>query len=254
MDLSNKPITPPLLFKCAVVITVLYYCFSLGASAVVTFFPRNNRLIWLMAFDAGDALYVLRDIRSLERSISQNWIRLVELFHRENPIVLYQLSQYALEQNDQENREKWLKHANELDPYNVEYRNALLEFFVTTQDRAGLKKDIEQRGFEGIEGGWTPALYASGLWYIRQERLSDALPLWRVAAEISPSWSHVWIEYAHLRHYLGERKQAEFILERCVKDIYAGAHCSQALENLRKGKAEALGIYEYVIDPAHARQ
>lgn len=194
-------------------------------------------------------LYILETAQTNEKNVSTAWIYMAEKFHKGNPVVLNALADYALNVQNDADRERLLARINELDPYNVEYRNKWIEYLVSHHRVDATQDDLERRGFEGLDEKWTPHLYILGLELLRKGALQDALLFWRVAAIISPSWSHMWIEYASLLNHLGKNTLAKESLEFCSKDTFAGPHCQDILEKFMRNDMPPPGIYSFILIP-----
>lgn len=237
----------PLLVRLALLVVVVFYSVSLVAFFVVTFFARGRDAPRIAIIYPEDAMYILEVYSQDSNALPDWWLDGAEALHRGNPGVLFALARYYLHQGQGDRGMTFVQRANEADPFNKEYRNAWVELLMNQGRTAQLQQDLETIGFEGLEEKWTPGMYAFGLERIQQDDPMSAVPFWWAASEISPSSSHMWIEYAALLVSLGDADRADRVLGQCETDSLAGAHCREARTFFRRGEPTPVGYYKDVI-------
>ena len=211
-------------FFSAIVILLCVFYGLMAASEVAVVMGNNTVAFYLTPFRVDAAVSYIQMNRG--KDINTN---LIELFHRKDPEVTYELAQRAVQKRATNDALVWFKRAVDLDSHNTDHRKAYVTFLVDNHLFAELREELLARGGFALNENWSSRLYKIGLEFVQKKTPRGALPFWRAAAVTSRSWSHVQIEYASLLRTLGQSDDAHDVLVKCEKDVYAGSHCREAL-------------------------
>lgn len=233
------------LFSAIVILLCVFYGL-MAASEVAVVMGNNTVAFYLTPFRVDAAVSYIQMNRG--KDINTN---LIELFHRKDPEVTYELAQRAVQKRATSDALFWFKRAVDLDPYNTEYRKEYVTFLVANNFIPELREELLARGGFALDESWSSRLYKFGFEFVQKKTLREALPFWRAAAVTSRSWSHVQIEYASLLRTLGQSDDARYVLVACEKDMYAGHHCGEALYYFDINEPTPPGYYKDEILPMH---
>lgn len=223
--------------------------FYIGVSAgyVVYFLSSSNQKAHrITPYYALWAVGLLDDYAKQAVEISHADNVMVNTFFRKNSKMLYMLAKAEDAGGGPLAAQTYLR-ALDGDPLNGSIRNDYMNYLLLHKQYDDMRIELEKRGQEGVTGVWTIPLYSVGLLLAQKGEVGYALPFWRVAAQLSPSWSHMWIEYASLLVANGNSIGARKALVRCGKDMYAGPHCLGALRHFDYDEFPPVGYYQKEI-------
>ncbi len=225
----------------------MFYVLSFSNILLSLVAPTSKASLWASILFAPDATTHIINAQKNNTPLPRSWVDMVIYFHRENPDIYYQFSTYEKGRGNQIDAEAYLRQANRLAPYYSEYRIALLQLLLDQKKYYAIKKDLDLRGEEGLSSTLTQPLYSAGYDLITLGDVGGALPFWYVSARLSPSWSHVRLEYITLLLALGMTDEANKEFQLCEKNTYSGPHCHRQKEFLQQYPQQALGRYRSII-------
>lgn len=227
------------------VITVAFLCtfyVLVVVSGVATTVGNYTVAFYVAPFRTQTAIFYIQSHPDTQINTT-----LVSLFHRNDPDVTNALAQRAAQKEDYIRTLFLFRRVMTLNPYNTEHRKAYLTFLIDHHLNSLFRDELMARGKFALDQTWVSRLYTAGLTFIQESSLGDALPFWKTAAAVSPSWSHVQIEYASLLRTLGRPDEARNVLLTCGKDKSAGVHCMTALYYFDTNRPTPLGYYQEQI-------
>lgn len=247
---AHKSIVTPVLVKICIVAIALFYIITSAEILLITFIPKNTVSMWFSLTSAASSSYILSNAQKQERFVSPLFIDVLQKIHSHHPEVLTQIHSYSKKTGRTHDEERMLRSIAAADPMNAENISALYAYYFLRRDIPELRKYVLLWGADGLSESWTPKFYSIGLTLIRDGHPEEAVIFWKWAALLSPSWSHVWIEYASLIERVYGEEPAGRALDRCVQDAYASLHCTEALRIFRE--QESLpdpGVFDWIINP-----
>lgn len=231
----------------AVVLSLLCVFYGLMvASGVAVIVGNNTAAFYLTPFSVEAAVSYIQTNGGKDINA-----KLIETFHYNDPEVIYELAQRAIQKRATSEAQARLKRAVELDSKNTTYRKEYVAFLVANDLLPALHDELLARGGFALNESWSGRLYKIGLEFIQENTPREAVPFWRAAADVSRSWSHVQIEYASLLRTVGQSGAARNVLVRCGKDLNAGVHCREALHYFDINEPTPLGYYRDEILTTH---
>lgn len=200
---------------------------------------------YVAPFDSVNALGYLE--RAGSDATEPRNIKLILFFHRNNPEIRFRYATLLAQQHKTPEALEAYAYAIALAPQNPGHRLEYIQFLYGNNLLEQLSKELAARGDVGLNEGWKPRLYKIGLDYVHQGRFQSAVVFWKIATQVSPATSYMWIEYASLLNKLGRTDQALWALRRCEQDPFASAHCRESETYFIHQEAPPLGYYENII-------
>lgn len=236
--------------KLAVALVGAFYFFWVAGSSSGLFMKRHDVAFLLAPFDATQALVYMSDIVQNKHPFGE---RLIEVFHKKNPQLLYEISQQKKKEGNQAAYGYYSKEAVFADPQNMEYVSHYLTYLsslgvvqsgeeVLLLLNHALPKQLNNRVRalsprtleigEAVEYYYSDErprlkekylslLYVIGL-YQWQNNPRLATSLWTLAKDISPDLGAIHIELARLYlHRMHDESKAQKVLQDCI--VYESA-------------------------------
>lgn len=225
----------------------MYYFFIMTSYFVAASPVQNDTTRWLVLLDANNTIISIEHAQAVKHQLPDAFVNAAAKIYGKQPEVLYVLAKERRARGHEGTYGAFLKEATTLAPFRAEYRNAWIEYLIQTHDTDALIRDIDTRRYEGLHEELTPSLYKVGLDMYHSGKMKEAELLWWAAARISPSWSHVWIEWASLFVVMGNRENARMVLDECSNDAYAKDHCQEAASLFISGTLPPPGEYAWII-------
>lgn len=226
---------------------VLFYVLTIGELLNTVLFPTHPVTSWLMLSSAASTTHSLRLARAQDKKVSYVWLLAARRAHAQHQEVLKELYAYSQSQISPFSESELVYEITASDPADSDNKSKLFEYYLKNQMIDVFYRDLYKWGADAMDEEWTPKLYIVGYDFLKRNDPERALVFWQWAAWLSPSWSHMWIEYATLLQSLGRHEEAVRALKKCSKDIYAGAHCLDLLEDFKMNDPPPLGFYNAII-------
>ena len=91
---------------------------------------------------------------------------------------------------------------------------------------------------------WGTFYYLIGLNYLEDKKYVDAILFWKIAIMNAPEWSYFHIELTNLQAFLGHEREAQELLEDCLKHVFPYSHCKNYQKNVKSNGFVKPGLLE----------
>jgi hypothetical protein len=182
-----------------------------------------------------------------EEDASRGLLYVAQNIHRADPDVWFALARQAERTGEYENATAHYQRAIELSPLFEYQRETYVRFLFKQKRFIQLADELKTRGVYGLDYRWSARLYGVGYDFFASGAYDEALVFWRTAAQASPTWSHVWIEYASLLLAMRDENGARAVLDRCSMAPHAGPHCQETARSVARNESPPPGYYRDII-------
>jgi len=240
--------------KVAVAAIGIFYFFWVAGSSAGIFMKRHDIAFFLAPFDTTQSLIYMSDVVQNKHPLGE---RLISIFHRKNPRLLYEISKTKKNEGNIVAYGNYSKEAVFADPQNIELLSHYLAYLTLLEDgRAGdemlqllrraLPKHLESQvnalqpyareidaSIKHYYTNERPRLrerYLSALYVIGLHHWQSApqltLSLWTLAKDTLPDLGAIHVEIARLyQHSMHDDSAAQAVLQKCTAIVSARKQC-----------------------------